>query len=174
MRASIRLHIHLPIGLLLSYSTGLLAQVDPQASLTDRPIIEMRIARLDPAPGYQFMAFAFPAFLPAVVQQGPYRSGLFVHLDILLSEKDFAVIQDISAGPRSLQLVVRLTQQAAARMRQQMRLGEYLATLVDSRLVSAAPLGAYLSDQAPLFITLHMPGPTADSTAIRLRARSPR
>jgi hypothetical protein len=91
----------------------------------------------------------------------------------MLSDEDFGEVLDIIADPRGLRLVIKLTPEGAARMRREMTLGEHLATLVNGRLVSAAPLAAYLGSDLPIFMGLHMPGPVADSMAARLRARRP-
>jgi hypothetical protein len=168
MRASVLSPGWIATSLLVSLTTMSAAQ-----DSTVRPIIEMRVARLTPAPGFQQMEFAYPDQLRSGLRQAPYLSGVYVSVQPLLSDADFGAGLDIIADPRGLRLVMKLTPEGAARMRREMTLGEYLATLVNGRLVSAAPLIGYLGSEVPIFVGLHMPGPVADSVAAQLRARRP-
>lgn len=168
MRPSISFQGWITISLLVGVPA-----VSPAQDVAVRPIIEMRVARLTPAPGFQQMEFAYPSYLPDALRQSPYLSGVHVSVQPLLSDEDFGEVLDISADPRGLRLVMKLTPEAAARMQREMTLGEHLATLVNGRLVSAAPLVGYLGSEVPIFVGLHMPGPVADSVAARLRARRP-
>lgn len=157
-------------------ATSLVVGVTTMSAAQDsavRPIIEMRVARLTPAPGFQHMEFAYPGYLPSALRQAPYLSGVYVSVEPLLSDADFGEVLDISAEARGLRLVMKLTPEGAARMRQEMSLGEHLATLVNGRLVSAAPLVGYLGTEVPIFVGLHMPSPVADSVTAQLRARRP-
>jgi hypothetical protein len=156
------------ISLLVGRTSGSAAQ-EPAV----RPIIELRAARLSPAPGFRLTEFAYPGHLPGALRQAPYLAGAYVSDELMLSDEDFGEVLDIIADPRGLRLVIKLTPEGAARMRREMTLGEHLATLVNGRLVSAAPLAAYLGSDLPIFMGLHMPGPVADSMAARLRARRP-
>ncbi len=167
-----RLNICGPGWIAISLLAGVTTVSAAQDSASS-PIIEMRVARLAPAPGFQHMVFAYPDHLPSALRQAPYLSGVYVSVQPLLSDEDFGAGLDIIADPRGLRLVMKVTPEGAARMRQEMSLGEHLATLVNGRLVSAAPLVGYLGTEVPIFVGLHMPGPVADSVAAQLRARRP-
>jgi hypothetical protein len=135
-------------------------------------IIEMRVARLSSAADYRHLEFGYPDYLRAALKEEPYRTGVFVSEAALLSDEDFSEILDISPGAGGLSLIVKLSAAGVARMQSGVSLGEHIATLVNSQLVDVAPLVGYFRVDVPLFITLRMPGPIAESVAVRLRARN--
>lgn len=118
------------------------------------------------------MPFGYPDHLPGALLEPPYSFGVYVSDQRLLSEEDFA-LRDATPSSRALQLTFTLTSEGAARLEREVELGEHLATLVDSRLVGAAPLLGYLDTKFPIFATLWMPRSAAESAATRLRARIP-
>lgn len=119
------------------------------------------------------MPFGHPEYLTDALRSPPYSGGIYVSDQRLLSDSDFEVL-NVSAGSRDLHLIVKLTPAGAARMEREIQLGEQLATLVDSRLVSVAPLIGYLRTDVPIFMTLRMPRAAAESAAARLKARIPK
>lgn len=136
------------------------------------PVIEIRKARLSPAPGFSRMPFGYPEYLFDELRRPPYSLGVYVSDRPLLSEEDLE-IRDATPSSRALQLTFTLTTEGAARLESEVQLGEHLATLVDTRLVGVAPLNGYLGTEFPIFATLWMPRSAAESAATRLRARMP-
>lgn len=159
---------YLTLGSLLAVSTGASAQEHGAG-----PRIEIRNARLSPAPRFLQVAFAYPEYLPASLKEAPGLSGVHVAVEPMLSDEDFGDVASMSIDRRGLHLIVKLTPEGAARMEREATLGEYIAILVDGALVDAAPLGGYFSAEVPLFMLVRVPEPIAENLAAHLKQRWP-
>lgn len=139
------------------------------------PRIEIRHARETPAPGFVYMEFAYPA----AAAQLHSVAGFYVEERTALSDEDFAAVSaDYPFTPGGLTLTVRLTSEGASRMLHETtgRIGSYLATLLDSNLVSAARIASPVGGDPdiPIFMGFRLPDRVAFETAARIAARWPR
>jgi preprotein translocase subunit SecD len=121
------------------------------------------------------MEFAYPA------AAGQLHSvpGFYVEERTVLSDEDFeAATADYPFTPTGLTLVVRLTPAGAARILHETkgRIGSYLATLLDSRLVGVAQIASPVGNDpdVPIFMGLRLPDRVAFEAAARIAARWPR
>ncbi len=159
---------YLAIGSLLALSTVASAQ-EPGAG----PRIEIRNARLSPEPGFRQIAFAYPEYLSASLNEIPGLSGVYVAVEPMLSDLGFGDVSSISIDRSGLHLIVKMTPEGAARMEREATLGEYIAVLDDGALVDAARLGGYFSAEVPLFMMVRVPGQIADNLAAHIKQRWP-
>ena len=133
------------------------------------PAIEWRFARETPAPGYVYMAFAYPEG-----RAGQPMPGFYVENRTVLTVDDFRALE-WTVTEAGLNLDVLLKQETAVRMARETeaRLGQYFVALVNSRLVSAAKLIVVIGEDPdlPIFIGLRLPQGVATETAARLQMR---
>lgn len=133
------------------------------------PQIEVRHARETAAPGFVYMEFAFPNLASHSMR------GLYVENRAILLTNDFKEISASRPAPTELMLTLVLTPEAAARMVQETesKMGEYLATLIGPRLVSASRLMSVVGKypDIPIFMGLRLPEDVAAETAERIVQR---
>jgi len=134
---------------------------DPEAH---RPLIEVRLAREQPAPGFTFMEGVAP------------NGGWYVQERVIVSDGD---VQEASASrtPTGLVLDIRLTREAASRLSGVARqhTGSHLAVVIDGRLVETAPIVGSFSG-APherVQIGVDLPEAAAQQIAAAVAARWP-
>ena len=136
------------------------------------PRIEIRQARETPAPGFSYRPFAYPSRFTA-----EQKAGLYIADRPLLTDDDFQSVTTNYPAPGGLTLTLFLTHDAAGRMLQETRdkMGSFLATLLDSRLVAAARLASPVGPESdiPIFMGLQVPDEIAKETAARVAARWP-
>jgi hypothetical protein len=156
-------HVGAAALIALSAAGETLAQSAGGQVAQQQPIIELRLAREAPAPGFVRMEF--------LGRQG----GVYVAERSIVSDDG---IEKVGIHPRADQLLldVHFAPAAAARLSEATREGVgrlQIAVLIESRLAAAAPIASPVGALGRVTIGLELPPRSIEAVAARIAARWP-